>query len=181
MIAIDIDTTHIATPVAFYQQEQSLSPYMQKPTKDFLSIFSRNSLWAEVASAKAKIQEFGSMKDGWDGYGALPISAVTVENSNGAMDLLLRFAPVPDIVPNSNGTISFEWETAHGFAHLEIGKTRFSFYLKLRAGAPTSLSGDANNMPSEVGEIISALLFPAPSAASTTARITMAHDVRPSY
>jgi hypothetical protein len=70
-----------------------------------------------------------ALPENWDGYGALHISAETIHNARRALNVLAH-APLPEITPNPNGTISFEWETESSEAHLEIGKTRYSFYAK---------------------------------------------------
>lgn len=117
--------------------------------------------WGELMNARHNIDQLASMPADWDGYGALPISQETKLNAERALEVVARNAPVPDILPNSNGTLSFEWETAAGSGHLEIGQTRFSFYLKSSAiGAmPILVDGQAANIPIDIGTYVSALLF----------------------
>jgi hypothetical protein len=74
----------------------------------------RGAMRAELMEAKAKVEDFAAMSENWDGYGAIQIGFETKKNAQFALELLLIHAPAPDITPNSNGTISFEWETAHG-------------------------------------------------------------------
>jgi hypothetical protein len=47
----------------------------------------------------------------WDGYGADPISAETVNAARRLYRLLPRSAGRPDIAPGSDGTIGFEWRS----------------------------------------------------------------------
>jgi len=82
--------------------------------------------------AREKIEQLARMPENWDGYGALPIRPETAQNALDALKMLPDEIPMPDIVPNSNGTISFEWESPSGIGHLEIGRTRFSFYIKVQ-------------------------------------------------
>src|SRR5262245_6918574 len=96
----------------------------------------RGAMRAELMEAKAKVEDFAAMPENWDGYGAIRIGFETKNNAQSALELILIYAPAPDITPNSNGTISFEWETPHGVSHLEIGRTKFSFYIMARSGTP---------------------------------------------
>ncbi len=118
--------------------------------------------WGELMNSRHHIDQLASMPTDWDGYGALPISQETKLNALRALDVVTRRAPVPDIVPNSNGTLSFEWETAAGFGHLEIGQTRFSFHLKPNAVGSKSIlaDGQAADIPMNIGAYVSAVLFP---------------------
>src|SRR5262245_17389350 len=88
----------------------------------------------EHEQAVATLMEFQDLAPNWDGYGALPVGRETISNGREALSLLLRHISLPDVTPNPNGTIGFEWFSSHGEAHLEIGKTRFSFFAKPREG-----------------------------------------------
>lgn len=174
-----IDLPHSATPVYFPQQAYKFERVQQRPPETHTLFPSQSvALRAEVSEAKTKIREFGQMPENWDGYDALGISAEATRNALVALDSVLRAAPIPDIVPNPNGTLSFEWETADGFAHLEVGNTRFAFYLKRRSDQPSRLSGSAEQVPSGLGYLVAALLYPARSTAGTITKITMSNDVR---
>lgn len=116
----------------------------------------------ELMSSQLHIERLALMPADWDGYDALPISRETKRNALRALEVLARNAPIPEIVPNSNGTLSFEWETAAGGGHLEIGQTRFSFYLKPNAVGPKPIlmDGKADDIPVQIGAYVSAVLFP---------------------
>lgn len=45
----------------------------------------------------------------WDGYGASPISAATIERARSFLDDLPSSLPAPDIVPESDGDLAIEW------------------------------------------------------------------------
>ena len=66
--------------------------------------------------ARLAIKELADLKENWDGYGAAPISEQTRDNALRFVNLIEAAPyglPAPEICPNPNGTISFEWET-HG-------------------------------------------------------------------
>jgi hypothetical protein len=46
---------------------------------------------------------------GWDGYGAEPISAETLEQVVAFLRALPEDVPVPDLVPEPDGEVSIEW------------------------------------------------------------------------
>ena len=80
------------------------------------------------------IRELGQLDEDWDGYGAASIDAAIISRAREIYSGLLRYLPAPDINPNSNGTISFEWSKGEATAHLEIGLHSYSFYLSPSSG-----------------------------------------------
>jgi len=94
-----------------------------------------------------EIRSFRTFGEDWDGYGAAPFRPETISNAFRAFELLMQFyAPLPYVVPNTNGTVGFEWETAQGEAYLEIGRTRFSFYIKSKSQAPIFSDGEVEKL-----------------------------------
>lgn len=91
-----------------------------------------SDLAAERGTARETIEACARMPENWDGYGALRIRAETAQNALDVLEVLPDEVPTPDVTPNPNGTLSFEWESASGVGHLEIGRTRFSFYIQAR-------------------------------------------------
>jgi hypothetical protein len=132
----------------------------------------QGAMRAEIKAAKDKVEEIASMPENWDGYGAIQISSETKRNAQTALEDILRHAPVPDITPNPNGTVSFEWETAQGIGHLEIGRTKFSFYIKPCSGTPLLADGDVNQITDDFGRMVAIWLFPAHHGAKTMTTIT---------
>jgi hypothetical protein len=126
----------------------------------------------EQEQAVATLLEFCDLPCNWDGYGALPVSRETIGNSRGALLLLLRHISAPDITPNPNGTIGFEWTSAHGEAHLEIGKTRFSFFAKPRRGRSILADGEVGAINDELASLIAAIIFPAAEALTAITKAT---------
>ncbi len=114
----------------------------------------------EETGLREALAEYCSMPANWDGYGALPITADVVSNCQAALKPLVRQVWGAEISPNPNGTISLEWVSDHGMAHLEIGKTRFSFFVKPTGGEAMVLDGEANAVPPVLGGFIRAIVFP---------------------
>jgi len=118
--------------------------------------------FAEFEAARQAIRH-AFAEANWDGYGALPIREETKDNALAVLSQIAVSTCAPEVSPNPNGTLSFEWETDRGFGQLEIGRTRYSFCLKPYRGSPTVDSGDATEMDPSVGVLVDALLFPKPS------------------
>jgi hypothetical protein len=137
---------------------------------------------AEEFTATKLLMHLGSMQTNWDGYGARKLQEDTISNSLTILKQLIRYLPAPDIAPNPNGTVSFEWMTTKGVAHLEIGKSRFSFFLKPHAGNSVLLDGPINTFPVELGPLVSAIIFPQERPiAAITKLIYTAGDERLTY
>lgn len=48
----------------------------------------------------------------WDGYGAYPVSGITVAQARAFLDLLPSTLPRPEISPHPDGELAFEWSFA---------------------------------------------------------------------
>jgi hypothetical protein len=153
-----------------------VAEYAQRPSpfELFLCEISdgQGAMRAQIRDAKAKVEEFAAMPENWDGYGALQISPETKKNAQAALDVILLHAPSPDITPNSNGTVSFEWETAKGISHLEIGRTKFSFYIKPSSGEPLLADGNVDQITADFGKLVVIWLFPAQRGVRTMTTLT---------
>ena len=119
--------------------------------------------FSETESVRKAIDEAAYQEPNWDGYGALPISGETKGNAVAVLNVFARNTRPPAVAPNANGTLSFEWETDHGTAYLEIGKTRYSFYIKPRAGRPIFSDGEAEKVAGFLGALVEGVLYPKPS------------------
>lgn len=123
------------------------------------------------------IASFEALSEGWDGDGASPPSPYTVENAREAFRLFAEALPIPDITPNSNGTISFDWDTENGYAYCEVGKTRMSMYVKPQAGASYHLDGQiAPSIWLQAVNLVSAILYPRPSGGKSLAETIFSYD-----
>jgi hypothetical protein len=182
---MSFDLPHNATDIQFFNARSAVKTQYQHRPPGFQSVvatvFPHGAMRSEVSIAKAKIRELTSMPENWDGYGATRISSETQQNALSALDVLLRSAPVPDIVPNANGTIAFEWESSQGIGHFEIGKTKFSFYVKTRSGSPALADGLADQIGDDIGPLVASLLFPVQHLANTMTKISIAGHVRSAY
>jgi len=131
-----------------------------------------------IEEARNDIQQLAQLTQNWDGFGAIPIQEGTRNNAIAAVSSLLLWTPSPEISPNPNGTISLEWETDSGIAQLEVGQSKYSFFIDLRRGEPVLRDGSADQITFDVGMMVAAFLFPPPPGAS--AQTTIESDVQPS-
>ena len=134
--------------------------------------------------AETQIEELSRMEENWDGYGALPISGTTRYNALSVLRGIVPHAPTPDITPNPNGTVSFEWESPRGKAHLEIGQTRLSFYINPVVGFPILKDAAAADIllnSISIGILVSSNLFPLQYGTTSITKIDLVADVSPAY
>lgn len=127
----------------------------------------------EIKTAMLALEELASLPTDWDGHGAIPIAAATVSNVRIILSSILKVITAPDVTPNSNGTVSLEWESKIGFAHLEIGLTKFALFIKPISGASTFLDGVTSVLQaehiSEIGALVADMLF---SRTTNTTQLT---------
>lgn len=97
------------------------------------------------ASLRQRLAELKSLPAGWDGEGAEPISAVTLQMAQLVGVRLLDRTPPPEITPNAGDTLTLEWESDAGSALLEIGHTTYSFLMKTKSGKRTTDMGLLSN------------------------------------
>lgn len=156
--------------------------------------FNPNFLWIHplqkhdeltaLALAENKIQELSRMQENWDGYGSLRVSGATEFNSLESLRGILQSAPIPDIAPNPNGTLSFEWKTKHGFAQMEIGQTKMSFYLKPTVGESIFINANTSDIlfvSIKIGILIGANLFLLRLSTMPITKISMNANVSAAY
>jgi|SRR5579864_647880 len=127
-----------------------------------------------IEAAKDMIESFRNLGPDWDAYGARPISNEARSNAKHFFDIVASspFAlPIPEISPKSAGTISFEWETDGGEAYVEIGKTRFSGYIKMGGNEPAYLEGRADALGHEIVSAIYRSLFAGVPRSNTSTQI----------
>jgi hypothetical protein len=136
------------------------------------------ALLAEYSTAFDAIENVAFAAENWDGEGALPVSYVTKQNAKVVLRDILPVVAVPEINPNSNGTLSFEWETNAGKAHLEIGNTKYSFYVSPKAGKTILYEGGVEDTLRFQGSLVASLLFPKTNATDTLTSIRYPSDVR---
>lgn len=126
-------------------------PYL--PTKIVLT--------SEGILGDQRLLELGKLGDDWDGYGGAAIASSIVASSREYFATLLAAAlPAPDIQPNSNGTISFDWTAATGDAQLEIGNTSLSLYIKQQGADPIFVEAKSSEvMIRNIANLLRSTLF----------------------
>lgn len=137
----------------------------------------RLQTFSETESARKSVDELSYAEPNWDGYGALPISGEAKRNAITALSVLANTTPPPTVIPNPNGTLSFEWETGSGIGHLEIGKTRYSFYVKPSSGRAILADGDADKIMGFLGAVVGGVLYPKPAEPAFLSLKFLANDV----
>lgn len=137
----------------------------------------RGATGAELSTIETAITSDVLSRPDWDGYGALALAPETKENALKAIERMLLEAPSPEFSPNPNGTISFEWATNNGSAHLEIGRTKFSFYVRPGVGNPIFFEGAADQVSRLHGSLLADVLFPLSVGAPPATRITYSGNV----
>lgn len=167
---------HAVSDYCFLRAAQSI-PSVQS-TRNELPILKipRDRVANPLLTLQRSIEVLAAMPPNWDGYGALPIDPLTAENAMRAVEALSEL-PSPEITPNPNGTLSFEWQSKKGLAHLEIGKTRYSCYIALSSTAPLYADGAADRIPLDLADSVAAHLYPSlqRSQASTTYNLPATH------
>jgi hypothetical protein len=122
-----------------------------------------------VFMAKKLLKEYATLTDDWDCEGGHPIHPDTIRACDSIVNALCRSISRAEISPNSNGTISFEWSSDTGRAHLEVGKEKYSFYLKPKIGETVYAMGSTLDWSdfyfgNEFDARLTEQLFPEPTA-----------------
>ncbi|MBL8574947.1 MAG: hypothetical protein JNM13_14820 [Hyphomicrobiaceae bacterium] len=128
---------------------------------------------AELA-AQSQLEEICSLAKGWDGFDAFPIHPATGANASLALNAFVRAGLVPELTPNSNGTISFEWSSHAGEAYIEIGRSRYVGSIRAYGEIKHRISGSSNNCNDfrrkimDFSSAIEVILFPHRRAIDTS-------------
>ncbi|MGE8361880.1 hypothetical protein [Pseudomonas sp.] len=184
MLALDCDNAISSFSVVpmFMSSVATYAPRRPRGSHHLLHAIAKPTpVFAENLAYEMKevISSFGALGENWDGYGAIPVNPQTVENSKSAANLLFAELPVADIFPNPNGTITFEWDTDKGIANLEIGESRYSFYIETKDGDFYPLSGEARNITRLIPLAIAATIFEESEPAQTVTNFSFfANDFR---
>ncbi|WP_426623309.1 hypothetical protein ACPPVW_11770 [Leifsonia sp. McL0607] len=127
---------------------------LQTGTRYVASIRAKNAESITHAFCARTLEEIACLGDGWDGYKGIAPAKTTRLNAWQALREFEAEGLTPnDITPNSNGTISLEWETDSAEAYLEVGKTRFSMYIKER-GKTSYFDGLATDIPRSIPQLL---------------------------
>jgi hypothetical protein len=112
------------------------------------------------------IEKFRAMEADWDGYDANKISDGACDAAKNFIANLPTQFKSPELCPNPSGTISMEWDSEGGQAQLELGKRKFSFYLR-KNGIPTIYQNGEAQMAMSICGLLS-LLHGTPRPAAIT-------------
>lgn len=83
---------------------------------------------AEISSLLDRLDGFAALKEGWNGYDALPIEKESYENAKAAIrQMPVGQAGLWNVFPNTNGTILLTAKGRH-LASISIGNTGFSYF-----------------------------------------------------
>lgn len=128
-----------------------------------------------------QLSEICNLEPNWDGYGGSSIHSDTAANARAALHVFQQNRIVPDMIPNPNGTISFEWSNTRGEAHVEIGKTRFVGLIQPNGTAYIPLAGETRVFDlydaylRAIAVAVEALLFPQPNPSLTSTQYAALH------
>jgi hypothetical protein len=131
----------------------------------------------EVSQAKRALESIAELDDDWDGYGAKLVSRIVRLNAWHALDHFLGSGLVPDITPNPNGTVSFDWNVAGARSHFEVGKTRYSMFVETQDGTTRFLQGEAGSLSADlISALASTVQGPNPTQSVTPISYTGSRD-----
>lgn len=119
-----------------------------------------NDTWASITDLRQLLDEieiFSSLPDNWDGDGANKIHEQTGRNCCCMARCAVDYLTVPDIGPNPNGTVSFEWRTVEGLAYLEVGRTRFSLFVETHGEVVLSLKDEISAPGDSIANLFRAI------------------------
>lgn len=119
------------------------------------------------------LNKYKNLPSNWDSYGALSIPDKVISNANYLLELMPETGIAPDIYPNPNGTISLEWESRQVNAHLEVGETEYSLYIKYRSGAKIYGYGEVEYLTQEQVFLIAHAIMNTPQEAPTISDIRL--------
>ena len=179
-----LDLPHAEIAHQFHPAYSLVEEQPFNPSFSWVSAIVKPQALSALASTETHVEQLCGLQADWDGYGGLPMSTATKYNSLASLRGILLHAPSPDITPNPNGTLSFEWETNRGSAHLEIGQSRLSFYLSPAVGEPVFIEASAADTlltSINIGILVSANLFPLRHGTISLTQVRLAADVSPTY
>ncbi len=119
---------------------ETYKKYVETPFNLYLSEYKQ--LYEHTSALENFLNEvlsFKSLKNNWDGYGAIPTevksATQTISIAHKLPERLL--SKLSEVFPNPNGTVTLEWENYSGERLVaEVGNFSFSYYVKLNALTP---------------------------------------------
>ncbi len=119
-------------------------PFLVPPSKLAVEV----NYWDQAATT---VRSLALLRDNWDGYGGVGVSAEVCANAAAILSAISAVASfqAPEVTPTSSGTISFAWDTSDVDAVLEIGLTRYSGFVQTIGQPVIYLQGDAGDFTHE--------------------------------
>ncbi len=142
---------------------------------------SKRAALPDLMSSNEQFAGICALQANWDGYGGSPIHADTALNARAALTVFQQSGVVPDIVPNPNGTISFEWSNSRGEAHVEIGKSRFVGLIQPNGTAYIPIAGETRDAGQyytylrSIAVVVEAVLYPPAVPSLTSSHLAASH------
>jgi hypothetical protein len=157
--AVDFGLPSTSVSRDSFQQSRAVAAQIERQ-RNWPPAPRRASLSAEIDLSGSAIDDIAALGTNWDGYGAPSIPPQICASAKLLLETVLAEVPLPEITPNSNGTISLEWEGARGVAHIELGLDTFSFFLKKTGSQPIYVQDDIGNLSHQaLGALIHQRLF----------------------
>jgi hypothetical protein len=107
--------------------------------------------------ARNRLRELGTLGTNWDQQGADPIGVACLAQAECLLATLAPSTPSPEITPNPNGTLTFDWETEQQAVSLEIGATRYSAFWERSQGTRMADGDLGDGLPDLVARALEAL------------------------
>jgi hypothetical protein len=176
-----MDLCQTAITVQTFAEADALFPYYDRPQN---VLFANARYFGDTSTYRQEdtIEQLNRIADlpaDWDGYGALRIPKTVIATATAFLESGRDAMPMPEVMPNPNGTISFLWEATLGKAHLEIGNARFSLYMKPISGATTYAEGTTDSLGEEVAAMVASFLDRGKGLASSFSSISTRYSLEP--
>ena len=94
---------------AVSQEADTLRALFDRVADSVATSFALGNLRTEVGSKLDRVW-IDAAVDNWDGYGAKALSPAAYEHAWAFLQTLPTTTPVPDVVPEPDGEIAFEWD-----------------------------------------------------------------------
>lgn len=101
--------------------------FLNGPKQESSSTLNKTSVIQFVQNSRnLRLKELSRLKEGWDGYNALPISQTVIRRTSA---ILPEFPYNADVIPTSRGSIQIEFvHNKSNYFEVEIFSTRYSVY-----------------------------------------------------
>jgi len=111
MTTIAIQNRPAIRPYPYSTGSSDASQSLQKLYEDTVASLRKSVTWNYLGGVLVALKETYKecSVDGWDGYGALPITQETYDEAVRFLNAMPSWLPMPEIVPEPNGDIGFEW------------------------------------------------------------------------